>query len=110
AFVFDANFSPMGIQGDVDDNDTFVRYVDLCGQDYQRLSSTPEDFELFLRVVNVMWGAEPDFTPSQLASIKAPVMIAAGDHDEVIKPEHTETLARLIPGSHLDILPQASFF
>jgi pimeloyl-ACP methyl ester carboxylesterase len=110
AFVFDANFSPSGFRNDVDQSDTFVRYIDLAGQDYMRLSSTPEDYDLFFRTVNLLWGAEPDFAPAQLGSIKAPIMVAAGEYDEVIKREHTETLERLIPGSHLTILPNASFF
>lgn len=110
AFLFDANFNPSGLRNDVDESDTFVRYIDLAGQDYLRLSSTPEDYDLFFRSVNLLWGAEPDFAPAQLGSIKAPVMVAAGEYDEVIKREHTEALERLIPGSQLTILPNASFF
>lgn len=110
AFIFDANFNPSGLRNDVDESETFVRYVDLAGRDYLRLSPTPDDYDLFFRAVNFLWGAEPDFTPAQLGSIKVPVMIAAGDHDEVIKREHTEALVRLIPGSRLVILRRASFF
>src|SRR5260221_1034249 len=110
AFVFDANFNPSGMRNDVDENDTFVRYVDLAGQDYLSLSSTPEDYDLFFHAINFLWGAEPDFRPTQLGSIKSPIMIPAAEHDEVVKREHTETLARLIPGSRLTILPRASFF
>jgi pimeloyl-ACP methyl ester carboxylesterase len=109
-FLFDANFKPSGFRSDVDESDTFMRYVDLAGHDYQRLSSTPQDYDLFFHVINLLWGAEPDFTPAQLGSIKAPVMIAAGEYDEVIRPEHTEELSRLIPGAHLTIVPKASFF
>ncbi|HWT99158.1 MAG TPA: alpha/beta hydrolase, partial [Terriglobales bacterium] len=109
-FLFDANFNPSGLRNDVDESDTFSRYVDLAGQDYQRLSSTPKDYDLFFRVINLLWGAEPDFAPAQLGKIKTPVMIAAGEYDEVIKHEHTEELKRLIPNAKLTILPKASFF
>jgi pimeloyl-ACP methyl ester carboxylesterase len=110
AFIFDANFNPSGMRSDVDQSDTFVRYVDLAGQDYLRLSSTPGDYDLFFHAVNFLWGAEPDFTPAQLGSIRLPILIAAGDHDEVVKQAHTEALARLIPGARLVLLPKASFF
>ena len=109
-FLFDANFNPSGLRNDVDESDTFSRYIDRAGQDYQRLSSTPEDYDLFFRVINILWGAEPDFAPAQLGGINAPVMIAGGEYDEVIKREHTEELKRLIPGARLAILPKASFF
>lgn len=109
-FLFDANFNPSGLRNDVDESDTFSRYVDLAGQDYQRLSSTPEDYDLFFRIINLLWGAEPDFAPAQLGRIRTPVMIAAGEYDEVIKREHTEELRRLIPGARLTILSKASFF
>jgi len=33
-----------------------------------------------------------------------------GDHDEAIKREHTEYLARSIPGAKLIILPDVSHF
>ena len=43
-------------------------------------------------------------------AIRARVLVADGDHDEVIKREHTEYIARTIPGAGLLILPNASHF
>jgi pimeloyl-ACP methyl ester carboxylesterase len=37
-------------------------------------------------------------------------MIADGEHDEGIKRDHTEELAKLIPGAKLAILPGVSHF
>ena len=42
--------------------------------------------------------------------IKAPVAIADGEHDEAIRREHTEEMAKLIPGAKLIILPNVSHF
>ncbi len=109
-FVFDANFNPSGFRSDVDESDTFIRYVEQAGRDYQRLSATPEDYWYFFQAVNLMWGAEPNFTIQQLGRIRMPVMIAAGAHDEAIKSDHTAQLARSIPGAKLLILPDAGFF
>ena len=37
-------------------------------------------------------------------------MIADGEHDEAIRREHTEELAREVPGAKLLILPGVSHF
>ena len=39
-----------------------------------------------------------------------PVAIVQSEHDEFIKPEHAEYLARSIPGAELIILPGVSHF
>ena len=57
-----------------------------------------------------MWDTEPNYTAADLARIAAPVAIVDGDHDEAIKRDHTEYLARSIPGAQLIILPAASHF
>jgi len=108
--VFEANYRPSGIRGDIDSNDTFLRYVELANHDYERLSATPHDYPLFLRIVSIFWGSEPDFTAAELGRITVPTMIAAGEHDEAIKRDHTLQLAKLVSGARLEILPNASFF
>jgi len=55
-----------------------------------------------------MWMSQPDFKPEELARIKAPTLIADGQYEEGIKPEHTAELARLIPGAKLVIIPNVS--
>ena len=57
-----------------------------------------------------MWDTEPNYKAADLARIHVPVAIADGDHDEAIKREHTEYLARSIPGAKLVILPGVSHF
>lgn len=46
----------------------------------------------------------PDFPDSDLASIKAKALIMAGDKD-VVTPEHSIKMSRMIPGAELVILP-----
>jgi pimeloyl-ACP methyl ester carboxylesterase len=57
-----------------------------------------------------MWSSQPDFEPEALASIAVPTAIVAGEHDELVKRENTEDIARLIPGARLVILPGVSHF
>ena len=57
-----------------------------------------------------MWRLEPTFTTKVLASVRAPTTISDGEHDEIIKRDHTEQMARAIPGARLVILPDVSHF
>ena len=57
-----------------------------------------------------MWATEPAFTAAQLRGINVPTVIADGDHDEIIRRDHVEKLAALIPGAKLVILKDASHF
>ena len=45
---------------------------------------------------------EPNYSARDLADIHVPVAIVQSEHDEFIKPEHAEYLARSIPGSGID--------
>ena len=57
-----------------------------------------------------MWRTEPRFTRAMLATIKLPVVISVGEHDEIIRRDHTERLAKLIPRARLMIQPGVSHF
>jgi pimeloyl-ACP methyl ester carboxylesterase len=45
-----------------------------------------------------------------MAAIHVPVAIVQSEHDEFIKPEHAEYLARSIRGAELILLPGVSHF
>jgi pimeloyl-ACP methyl ester carboxylesterase len=57
-----------------------------------------------------MWASQPNWTDAEVAAIKVPTVVAAGDHDQAILRSHTEKIAGLIPGAKLVILPGASHF
>ena len=57
-----------------------------------------------------MWETQPNFTAADLQSIKIPTWIVDADHDEAIKRENTEFMAREIPNAGLLIEPQVSHF
>jgi pimeloyl-ACP methyl ester carboxylesterase len=109
-FAFAANMDPSGVKPDTDSNPTFARFTAQSAQDYARLSPTPGDFAAFHAAIEHMWDTEPNYTAADLARIKTPVAIVDGDHDEAIKREHIDYLARTIPGAKLVILPEASHF
>jgi pimeloyl-ACP methyl ester carboxylesterase len=79
-------------------------------KDYAQLSSTPDDFEAFVGAVSTMMKTEPNYSADDLALIDVPVAIVQSEHDEFIKPEHADYLARSIPGAELILLPGVSHF
>ena len=109
-FAFAANMDPSGVRPDTDSNPNFARFHDRAGAEYAALSPTPADYPAFAEAIEHMWDTEPNYTAADLARIRTPVTIADGDHDEAIKREHTDYLARAIPGARLVILPEASHF
>jgi pimeloyl-ACP methyl ester carboxylesterase len=88
----------------------FADYVERSGEDYQKLSKTPDQYDAFVEQISHMWATEPAWTDAELAKISVPTAIVLGDHDEAIKRDHTEHMAAVIPGAELVILEDASHF
>jgi pimeloyl-ACP methyl ester carboxylesterase len=109
-FAFAANTVTSGVQDDVEKNPTFARYIERAGHEYARLSATPKEYDAFVSQISKMWETQPNWTDQQLKSIRSPVLVVDGDHDEAIKRPHTEYIAATIPGAGLLILPNASHF
>lgn len=76
---------------------------------YKRLAPDPAHWPVFYRKVLAMWASEPDYTEADLATIKAPVLVMAGEHDS-IRRAHTDAMAKAIPNGHEYIVAGASHF
>jgi len=109
-YAYGANSDLSGLKPDFDKNPTFAAFIERAGTEYRKLSKTPDQYDSFLQQISQMWATQPDFTAEQLGGIKVRVAIADGEYDEGIKREHTEYLARTIPGAELHILPNVSHF
>jgi pimeloyl-ACP methyl ester carboxylesterase len=109
-FAFGANTLTSGVKDDVEQNPTFAAFVARASGDYTRLSPTPREYDAFHDQIGKMWDSEPNWTDAQLATIGVPVWVVDGEHDEAIKREHTEAMAKTIPGARLLILPNVSHF
>ncbi|KTB59678.1 alpha/beta hydrolase [Pseudomonas allii] len=109
-FAFAANTQTAGVKDGVEKNPTFAAFIERAGKEYARLSPTPKEYDAFVEQISHMWASQPNWTDAQLQSIKTPILIADGDHDEAIKREHTEYMAATIPGAGLLILPNTSHF
>lgn len=109
-FAQAANVTTDGVNPAVATDAVFGSYIAWMGEDYVRLSPTPDQFEAFVAQISNMWASQPNWTDAQVSAIGVPTAIVASDHDEAILPAHTEKMAGLIPGAQLVILPQASHF
>jgi pimeloyl-ACP methyl ester carboxylesterase len=110
-FAFGANmdlhgFNPLGAVSPI-----LPKVEAALAANYERLSETPNHFGALSKAVLAMQRREPNYTPRDLAAIKGPVIaIVDGAHEEFILRQHTEYLARTIPGAKLIILPAVSHF
>lgn len=108
-FFFACNMDPSGvkpIEASPTLNRCFARHV----KDYAQLSATPEHFKDFVDDVTRMQRSQPNYSAQDLANIRVPVVIVQSEHEEFIKREHAEYLARSIPGATLVILNGVSHF
>jgi pimeloyl-ACP methyl ester carboxylesterase len=87
-------------------NRCFSRHV----QDYARLSPTPGHFKELVEDVGLMQRTQPNYSADDLRAIDVPVLIVHSEHDEFIKRDHAEYLARSIAHAELVILDGVSHF
>jgi pimeloyl-ACP methyl ester carboxylesterase len=108
-FFFACNMDPSGTKEFV-----FTPIIGRClnrhKQDYARLSATPDQFDEFSGAVGRMQETQPNYSAYDLAQISVPVAIVQSEHDEFIKREHAEYLARSIPDAEFVDLPDVSHF
>jgi pimeloyl-ACP methyl ester carboxylesterase len=110
-FAFGANmdlhgFNPLGAVAPI-----LPRVNAALAANYARISPTPDDYGKLSSDVLAMQLSQPNYTPAELAAIRGPaIAIVDGAHEEFILREHTQYLARTIPGATLIILPDVSHF
>src|SRR5215207_8131985 len=86
------------------------RCISRHRKDYAQLSATPDQFDEFSEAVGLMQRTQPNYSENDLAQIRVPVTIVQSEHDEFIKREHAEYLARSIPSAELVHLQGVSHF
>ena len=108
-FFFACNMDPGGTK-EIQPSPVLRRCLARHTKDYAQLSATPDQFAAFAAAVRRMQVTEPDYSPGDLAQIRVPVAIVQAEHDEFIKRDHAEYLARSIPGAEFILLPGVSHF
>ena len=108
--TFGANFRADGLnQPDIEWNATASAESFGPGmkEAYEKQNPEPANYETAMTKVIAMWRTQPQWTPAELGTIRARVLVGAGEHD-VIRRDHSEALAKAIPGAELWIVPGAS--
>ena len=110
-FVFGANYDSSGSKPRSGrPADTFTAYAAKCRADYTKLSRTPNDWGALVDWLLPVWRTPMGFTKDQLRTIKAPTLVADGDHDEVIVIDQIKEMAELIPNAQLAVFTNTSHF
>lgn len=109
-FFFACNMDPSGLKEIPESNPLLERCFRRHAKDYAKLSATPDEFQAFAEAVGLMQKTQPNYSAQQLAGIAVRVAIVLGEHEEFIKLDHAEYLARSIPGAELIVLPGVSHF
>jgi len=79
-------------------------YATLSAE-YARLSPDgAEHADAVVAKLSALWERAPDIEAGSLAAVTAPTLVLAGEHDMVAR-EHTESIARAVPGAELWIVP-----
>jgi pimeloyl-ACP methyl ester carboxylesterase len=108
-FFFACNMDPSGTK-EFEFTATVERCFNRHVKDYERLSATPDQFGAFSDAVGLMQRTQPNYSAGDLAQIIVPVAIVQSEHDEFIRREHAEYLARSIPNAEYIGLPGVSHF
>jgi pimeloyl-ACP methyl ester carboxylesterase len=109
-FVFGANYDANGSKPRGGPSTTFSAYTMRCRSDYQRMSKAGVPYHALVGALLPLWRSPTGITKDQLRGIKAPVMMADGDHDEVIALDQIAEMAELIPNAQLKVFDAASHF
>ena len=108
--VLGANYDASGSKPRSRPNPTFAAYTVRCRADYERLSTGGLPYAQLVGALVPLWRNPSGITKDQLRAIKAPVLMADGDHDEIIMLDQIEEMARLIPNAKLKVFADASHF
>jgi pimeloyl-ACP methyl ester carboxylesterase len=108
-FFFACNMDPSGVKP-LEATPTLNRCFARHAKDYTQLSATPKHFKNFVEDVSLMGRTQPNYSAHDLAKINVPVVVVQSEHDEFIKLEHAEYLARSIPNAEFVLLNGVSHF
>jgi pimeloyl-ACP methyl ester carboxylesterase len=107
--AFAGNATPAGYQPNTNPS-TMAAYVSRTRAEYRKLSPRPEQFETVSGLLSAMWRTQPALRDGDLAKITVRTAIFHAEHDEIIRRDHSQYLAKQIPGAALVLLRGVSHF
>ena len=110
-FAFGLNTNLQGLEPDWKSAPILDRLYDWERARYLRIAPAPWRFEDMADDIDQLVTTAPNFTAAELAAVHGPaIAVVDGEHEELIRPEHTRYIAHAIPGARLIILPGVSHF
>jgi pimeloyl-ACP methyl ester carboxylesterase len=97
---------PKGIEASRNPDADFVKWQ---REQYQKVAPDPKHWSTLFDKATKSLSTWKGFSPQELKAIKAPVLIACGDHD-LIPVERCAEWSRMIPKAQLAVIPDASHF
>jgi pimeloyl-ACP methyl ester carboxylesterase len=102
--AYGASFSNFGARAGLSADSDVIKFQ---RENYEKVAPDPKQWPtLFAKSLKMEWKG---FSPDELNSIKAPVLVASGDHDYV-PVERSLEWSRLIPNAQLAIIPEAGHY
>jgi pimeloyl-ACP methyl ester carboxylesterase len=87
------------------------RSIQFEREAYERVATDPSQWPTLFAKTRRAAAVWKGFSHDELKSIKAPVLVAAGDHDILVPGvEHHLEMSRLIPNAQLAVIPDAGHF
>lgn len=108
-FALAVNYDVRGSKPHGDHSDTFYKYAAKCHKDFNRLT-TGRKWDALADAMSPVWRNPTIFTKDQIKQISVPVVIADGDHDEIIVLDQEKEMATLIPHAKLVVFEGSSHF
>lgn len=107
-FTYGANYDQSGYKTEEPDSAMSANFMAKAQANYRSISPTPANFTALKKALGKMYSAEPNLKPAQLTTIRAATVIAYGQYEQFIKPEHFKQLSQIIPGAKLVMIPNVS--
>jgi pimeloyl-ACP methyl ester carboxylesterase len=107
-FTYGANYDLSGYKTEEPDTAMSAKFMAKAQENYRSISPTPGNFTSLKKALGKMYGTEPNLKPEQLKTITRATIIAYGQYEQFVRPEHFRELAQLIPGAKLVIIPNVS--
>ena len=87
----------------------YADFVKWQREEYQKVAPDPKQWPMLFDKATRSLFVWQGFSPDQLKAIKAPVLIACGDHD-LIPVERCGEWSRMIPNAQLAVIPDSGHF
>lgn len=109
-FVFGTHYDARGAKAPKRPSPTFAAYAAKCREDARRFGQSAKAYDAAAQALRPVWRGATGLTADGLRAIRAPALLVAASHDEIVVTAHVRDMARLIPGAKFAELADTSHF